>query len=1366
MIKKKREKLINKVVTFLILFAIILVLFVTSSKALSLISLNGANLTIWDDSDGSIRKSGWDFGFYSNYTNSTTGVNFLTGNCTIRFENYTGAIGPWINMSYNSTYGRFQYNTTFNYKGTYRFEVNCTNSSNAQINVSDNYTLTNSIPTIRKESGGDWIDTDGNPLNHNIWPCAEDTPCYYNFSANVSDLDVNDVLTYSVGTNTSLTNYTLDENRGMLLINITNNNYTGSGKRIELRVKDNDPDTLWQSALLDVTITTTNDPPVFNNLFNESFNATELFERIITISDEENDRPYLLNISFLNCSTAEWSTRNNVNCTLFNSSQYSYNATTGILNISFTPSRNDVGNYTLNFTVTDSGASPASTTVIINYNVLNVNSVPYFRYVCDNERNGKAGVNFVCRINATDIDETNNLTLTANYSWFKINGSNSSTFPCNLSTNYNISAIVNFTPTHSEVGNWSINISVFDTGNPQRANSTIFWLYINNTPAAVSLDPIDAVTLYQNRTIYVNATDEDLLIPDKSVLNESLTFASNASWVSVTPYSSPAGTNYTTARIHINYDLAFSLYGRSNQTVRINVTDVEGNYAERNFSINISSANAPTWNSSLAEIVTVIGYKHNLTYLNLSQNVSNPDGDPLTFTFTNDTSFPSFNLSSAGIVNFTPVEEDVGQHMVTIIVSTGKLSNQKIFNFTIYNVDSDPVMQLPISATSASVDPNSNVNATEDNATVLTLYVRDDDFKIVQKNFFNETLTLTMILEGVNGTLLNFTADPAFPVAGSNLTKFDATFTPRKADVGRYNITLNVTDKGNLSQLLRFNLTVNAINHPPVMMNLTNQTSAIGKSLYYKINATDVEDGTSGKDNINFTFGYTFVSGNDIFNFTTFNSTTGEINITFNSSNYGLYKINLTVNDSQAARDSKILWLKVYDYPNITFPLASEVFNLKENVTSNLVFTANHSLGDNLTYNFFLNGLRYNLSYYGDNTNLVWQFTPNFTDETYGFFKNITLLVLNSIYPELNYSIDWNANVTHTNAPLIFSGTIGDMQANYNQNINVNLSRYFSDADHDDPYYNQTINFTLSSNSTASEILGHSSISSDWILSLGATTTVSEYMHLNATDVNETGNMTQASSNIFNVIFTTPSTSSGSVPTPISYGGSVSLPISLKVLLPGPVSAFRKEKITVPITVANEGSIDLYDVSLNGSVVKDGRLRQDLQVLFDKTYFTQLRAGQREKITLTIYTESEDSGMYEITLNATSKSPVYQDWGKLYVNLQDQGQNKTLSSDSIIFTEDLIANNPECIEIQEVVKEAQKYYNAKNYEMALAKSQQAIEACKAAVEQTSLPQQVTSFSNNIILYRNLALASLSAIVMGMLYYFYRRIKLTKYYKQK
>lgn len=1196
----------------------------------------------------------------------------------------------------------------------------------------------------------------------------DQSPAYtYNFTQNVSYDPVTETLTFSIyAINSSLHSFTspanypwitINSGTGVMTLNSTRDNETGNFTVSIEVVNQNNAGTIVPSFF---NVTAVNDVPAFVGLINKTFNMSELFTYLVNVTDEENNTPFVLIINFTNCSVAEWSTRNCSNSSgreLFNSSQYTFNSTSGVLNISFTPLKNDVGSYIINFSIMDnSSLGNKTTSQIVNFTVLNVNSPPYFRYVCDNERNATEDYEFTCWINASDTDETYNITFSSNYSWFTFyNGSalvTSLTVGCNISTGYNSSAMINFTPTDVNVGNWSVNITVTDYA--PKSNSTIFWFFINNTEDTVSLNEINNYTIYENQTIYVNATDNDLLVPDKSVKNEILTFASNTSWVNISTYLSPSGVNYTTAKIQIDYNTAI-LLGAGNYSININVTDTAGTTASRNFTVQILGDTLATWNATMSN--TFVIYENNLSYWNFTQNVTDVDGDSITFSFTNISAFPSFSINiTTGIINFTPNDADIGYHNITINASDGKLNSLKSFNFTVLNVNDNPSIEIPLTAINASVDANSNINCTEDNLTKITLWVQDDDFKIPsnQKNFYNESLNVSVNITGVNSSLFSFSKTSSFPTTDfPNRTEYVAIFTPKKLSVGSYNITINITDKSNVSISLTFNLTVFSINHAPVLMNLINQTSSINRTFYYRINATDLEDGSSTTlGNTNLTFNYTIISGLDLFNSTTFNRTTGEINITFNSSQGGKHHITITVNDSTGLIDSDSFWIYVYDTPNVTFPASNYAFNLAENTLSNLTFRANHSVSDNLTFEVYIqnanysNVLRYNLNYYGNSTNLTWQFTPNFTEETYGV-KNLTLIVLNPTYPDLNYSKTWNITINHTNSPVAFSEHIGDSQADYNNVITINLSDYFSDIDYSDVHYNQTINFSASSNSTLSYI---TKSFSNWTLTLSSSIAVTELLNITAVD----SNGTNATSNTFKIEFTTPATTPVTAPSSGGGGGGGTTPVAFKIIKPKEISAYAYQKIIIPLTLENKGTKDFNEISITSIAFKDGNIQNKVITSLDKSYIESLKKDTNENLTLTVFFDTNNTGDYEILINATSQSPKYTDWAKIYISLQETNGSRV--RELLIFTEEFIAKNPECIEITEILNEAKKYFENGDFNSAREKADKAVSACREAIAQPGLAS--LRFKSNFTINEYILIATIGSIILGILYYSIKRIR--------
>jgi len=1235
----------------------------------------------------------------------------------------------------------------------------------------------------------------------------------YNFTANVTN-SANETLIFEFVNITSTTlssnsseDYSwivIDSSTGVMTINSTRDNETGM---FNISVFVHNPAGQGQSDLFYFFVNTSNDAPNFTTIQAE-YNLTqdENFLNYLNASDEEEHYPLFFNISFnSSCSYANWSDRSN--CSLISLS--------GVDNLSalmnLTPARNDVGTYYANISVVDFGENATcpnnhclsnyvgnKTTYYSKMVTFNVFSTLIINVTdCQNSIFNE-NVSNTCRINVTTKGSDNSLNISSlavfrnsdasvsNSSWFySLNQTSAEEFA--------MTAYINATPGKTEVGNWTINFTVLDLTSGQTATEQIYIIVnrtYNDAPELLSVSNLET-SINLLTTINLTVYDDDLLILDKNSslggFNETLNFTldilnqTNLSQeLSLTSFDVEilnmpvSGTNRTEAKIEFTPNSSEV----GNYTINLTVTDYENSTDAQLFNLSIISNNYPQWNTTLTTIFII--YENNITSFNISQNVSDPDGTILTFSYTNDTNFPNFTLnSSTGIINLTPVDQDVGQHLVTIIASDGYLTNSTVFNFTIYSVNDLPAMQLPLTVTNATVDSSSNMTGIEDNVTIIVLQIEDDDFKIPSnQGIYNESLSINLTIEGPNTALFEFTRDYDFPTPGNNVSRYEAEFTPNKTDVGFYNITLNITDYSNASSFLHFNITLSAVEHDPILMNLTNYSSAINRSFYYRINITDTEDGSSNvTGNTNFTFSYNFIAGSDFIysNDSIFNSTTGELNITFNSSQGGKYHINVSANDSAGRFDSGNFWINVYDIPVVNFPASTFNFNLIENQSSDLIFQVNHSVGDNLTYEFYIDDVSYNGSnylygnlslrntsnYYGNNTNLTWSFVPNFTDETYGNVKNLTLIV----YPlssnianssDLNKTISWNITINHTNSPVVFSGYIGDKQSVYTSDIDINLENYFSDIDNSDLNYSQTINYSVSSNATPSYI---SYSVSGTTLSLSSLIATTELLNISASDLESNASLTNVTSNNFVVDFTAPVT----VTTPTSGGGGGVTPIAFKLIVPNDVSVYVNETIEIPLSLVNRGSSRSFSqINVTSQPYENGSITKKVRASFDRHYFSYLASGDVENFTLTLSFDTQEEGEYEVFINATSKSPKYSDWAQVHISLQKLNESEIRKL--LVFTEELIVKNPDCIEIREMVEVAKEFFKKGDFANAKSKAEEAIEACRASIGQMGLASISPAIPFGMNEY--LVITIIISIVLGVSYYYFKRIKLSKIVKPK
>lgn len=1269
----------------------------------------------------------------------------------------------------------------------------------------------------------DWIDG-ASDVNYTA---VEGLIYYHNFSANITNFS-NDVnFSIDTATDISWTNSSgvysvsasqvsswisiIDVQSGNFSINATYNNQTGFFV-IPIQATNVSGGAIIED--FEFIINATNDAPNFslNSNYNVSIPSSGSTVKNISLTgtDEELQHPLRYNVSFLNCSFSSWSSRNNSNCSL-NYEIVNLSNVSSILALS-NLTHNDIGTYNLTICVSDNingSVLPAfydssyignksycqNTTLILlsslSINVSNCTGVT----VMENNQ-------FNCTINITTRDANNNLNISSyafftsnpqmtynqsNRNWFYVNASNSS-------SDYFYSVPISITPDKNEVGNWTINFSVSDN----LGNSTVgqIGIYVNFTESNVALNSIGNYSLYEDSNFDIFAVDEDLLIWDSSVKDEILNFSSNVSWVSVGSGVSVSGTNYSTASVSVDYGQSG---GVGNYSVNISVIDSAGNSDYEIFNIEILTAVAPQWNSTLDDPVLLSLIEGVLFSYNVSANVSDVENDSIVFYYQNvSASFCSLNgstfNSSSGIISFIPRDCDVGYHNITILASDGKINSSKQFNFSVSNVPDTPSIY---SFTGRNVTGQSNLIAGfnfiigEGVYSNFSLVIDDDDFLIPsgqRANYYNESLIVDVVVTNSTGSSVNL-FEFSFVQFGNPNAKsasYNATFRPNISQVDNYTIFVNVSDiSGNLTNRT-FYLNVSESLDVPVLSLVGNLSLTINDNVDFNVSASDDEDDYGGVS-LSYSIVAVDVSAPNL----TIGNNTGRVQFAMssNQSYAGIWEYNISVSDSDEMVDWQLFYLSVYGNSSLISPSQNVVFNLTENVMGTLNFSVNHSVGDNLSYEFWVDSISCNYQNNSDcsygssvvknrvnsfgNTSVVrWSFTPNYTDETYGNYKNLTVRV----YPNgssLNSSqrnsvasnFSFKLNVSHANSPPVLYSSIGGYSGPYSGAINVNLSSYFRDYDYSDSYYLENVTFNITSDSgTSSELyaegtatgnqLPWSGLISDWFLQFYALRALTESITIVASD--SSSNVSTAP---FSVEFTEPTSST----TPSSSSSSSSTTTlkyySLKIIVPQDVIISDENFIEVPFSLQNTGATDLTGIKLTSQILYNDVVSEDVKILLESSYISSLKIGQKQDYVMKISTDTHRAGKYKATIFADVSSPKFSDWGDFFIELRNI--NESDAEKLLVFTEKLVSENPECLEFTELFNRAQNAFDSGDTATALKLAQEVSEACEnAIVANEQIRHKAEGFIDNNFYY--ILFVAVLIFFTGFIFYVYKRTRFNKY----
>jgi hypothetical protein len=503
----------------------------------------------------------------------------------------------------------------------------------------------------------------------------------YNFSANVSNESGDISATYFFeninsslyATETNSTFYywfSLNQNTGMMTINSSHDNMTGN-YTATVKVKNQNNEIVGKNFYF--FINATNDAPIFTQTFNE-YNLTQnqTFISYVNASDEERHYPLIFNITFVNCSVAYWSTRNNTDCFLFNMINFSNTSA----KMQFVPGKNDVGVYYANISVRDSGERYNCTSGSCEFNYSS-NKTTYYSQLVKFNLFGTLEVNTsdcnnkvfyenqsnLCQINITTkgLNDTLNLTSIANINHYSYGSYNSNWFfTSNITTsnNYVSTILINITPQKNQIGNWTINFTVKDLSYNQNITERIS-IYVNRTSnyLPIILDMSNR-NYSANVLTYINITsfDDDFLIPDKNIsyggFNESVNFSYRVfnisdmtqeiffSGFSLSVLNQPiTNTNRSIARVMFTPNA--SLIGT--YAVNVTVKDRENGNSFIFYNLSVFTNGYPYYRVPFTQIYYL--NESQSIYLNLSQNATDPDLNKINFSYYNYSSFDSFNLN-------------------------------------------------------------------------------------------------------------------------------------------------------------------------------------------------------------------------------------------------------------------------------------------------------------------------------------------------------------------------------------------------------------------------------------------------------------------------------------------------------------------------------------------------------------------------------------------------------------------------------------------------------------------------------------------------------------------------------------------------
>jgi hypothetical protein len=147
---------------------------------------------------------------------------------------------------------------------------------------------------------------------------------------------------------------------------------------------------------------------------------------------------------------------------------------------------------------------------------------------------------------------------------------------------------------------------------------------------------------------------------------------------------------------------------------------------------------------------------------------------------------------------------------------------------------------------------------------------------------------------------------------------------------------------------------------------------------------------------------------------------------------------------------------------------------------------------------------------------------------------------------------------------------------------------------------------------------------------------------------------------------------------------TITEPRFLELLAPKHLTTFSEDTVVAPIVVKNNGEAVLNDVTLLSQASS-----KDVRVWLEKTNFVSIAPGDTFETNL-FMKWTGNIAEFDVVVNASSMDPEYTDSAVISVTgVARIDTNRSIEENNIEFVRDLLANNPECLELTELLTEAE-----------------------------------------------------------------------------
>ncbi|MFC1722813.1 Ig-like domain-containing protein, partial [Nanoarchaeota archaeon] len=512
-----------------------------------------------------------------------------------------------------------------------------------------------------------------------------------------------------------------------------------------------------------------------------------------------------------------------------NTSLFNINPATGQINEIMDVG--DIGNYSINITV---GDGIENVSIVFNVTVKN-NSAPVLAPIGD--RFIVEGSTFSLDINATDEDVIETLVFDSRCNNCSYPPPSSGIFDVATidSTPDNGTGRISFTSAQADVGSWEVTFYVNDTRDAFDNETIVI------TVGNIQFDPV--LTFIPNQTLK-NDTLFELIVTATDADENIKGFTDNTSLFDI--QNTTVGTSPASGTISFTPTVIGEYY------VNITVRDYTGRLDQQVVLFNVTENRPPV----IDPIINQVALEDSAFSLTVTAQDPDPQDQP-NLVFTDNTTL--FDISSSGIVSFTPNASQVGNFSIEINVTDGEYVDSEVFNLTVEFYDDFPywVPSLDLyyvnetNYLTTSVWNSSEFDLVVTNRTIWNSSIWQDNLTTIYMDGYDEetnrlifNLTFLAFTNASNDTFVP-TFD-LFTISNFDNDTAEISFTPTNSQVGNYSINFSIYDNTSRTTYEILELIVHNVNDAPVITGYSpdvNANMTENDTKTFEINATDIDFG-------------------------------------------------------------------------------------------------------------------------------------------------------------------------------------------------------------------------------------------------------------------------------------------------------------------------------------------------------------------------------------------------------------------------------------------------------------------------------------------------------------------------------------------